>query len=234
MLEHKILLTPHPGKYRSYQLSAIQTKRLYPPGSRMIKRTVPAICLHIKAPLPYSMLRLQKEKRFGQIVSCFHYTPPLFRQRRSSNSDLACLEQYFCASPWHRRNPHCIKLPLLLPSVHLRYLLSINMSWMPANIFVVNQSSSVQGHLSARSIWHLTANTPMAPVKNFLFVLRDASEAALCPWLRGDQQDCVSHLSACRGVIVLHHATPAEREALWSNGMLLPLFTAFAPSATVE
>jgi hypothetical protein len=37
----------------------------------------------------------------------------------------------------------------------------------------------------------------------------------------------LSHLSECRGAIALQHVAPAEREALWSNSMLLPLSTAF-------
>ena len=48
----------------------------HPPSSRTIRRTVSAICLHVGAPLLYSMLRLRKEKRFGRMVCCFHYSLP--------------------------------------------------------------------------------------------------------------------------------------------------------------
>ena len=65
------------------------------------------------------------------------------------------------------------------------------------------------------------------------FFLRGSIKSFSPPILQDNQEDCVSHLSACRGAIALQHAVPAEREALWSNGMLLPFFTAISDGRVI-
>jgi hypothetical protein len=65
------------------------------------------------------------------------------------------------------------------------------------------------------------------------FFLRGSIKSFSPPILQDNQEDCVSYLSACRGAIALQHAAPAEREALWSNGMLLPLFTAISDGRVI-
>ena len=65
------------------------------------------------------------------------------------------------------------------------------------------------------------------------FFLRGSITSFSPPILQDNQEDCVGHLSACRGAIALQHAAPAEREALWSNSMLHPFFTAISDGRVI-